>query len=54
LEVHLFAADLAEHQAGSGQLSQLALNRADGAACVPHQLAEVVRFVGRRTTACPL
>jgi len=46
LEVHLLAADLAVHQAGSGQLFQLALNRADGAACVSDQLAQVVRFVG--------
>jgi hypothetical protein len=45
LEVHLLAADLAVHQAGSGQLFQLALNRADGAPCVSDQLAQVVRFV---------
>lgn len=45
LEVHLLAADLAAHEAGSGQLFQLALNRADGAACLPYQLAQVVRFV---------
>ena len=46
LEVHLLAPDLAAYQASSGQLFQLALNRADCATSVPHQLAQVVRFVG--------
>lgn len=46
LEVHLLAADLAAHQAGSGQQFELALNRADRAADLPYELAQVVRLVG--------
>ena len=46
LKVHLLAANLAAHQAGSREQFELALNRADGAADVPHQFSQVERFVG--------
>ena len=45
LEVDLVAANVAAHKTGSGQLLQLALYGADGSAGVPHQFAEVIRFV---------
>lgn len=45
LKVHLLAANLAAHQAGSRQQFELALNRADRAADVPDEFPQVVRFV---------
>ena len=46
LEVHLLAANLAVHQARSRQQFQLALDRADRPADMPHEFSQVERFVG--------
>jgi hypothetical protein len=45
LKVHLVAANLSAHEAGGGQLFQLALRSTNRDTPVPHQLAQVVRLI---------